>query len=98
MPGSPFHQRVHVSLPNTSWVSRDNEGGISCSLPQPRPSNTRVRHSGSITVPTEGHLSDRASPEAGDSASKRSLKVPVCSTAHDTWSTAIGKCDFLVFN
>ncbi len=55
----------------------DDKGGISSSLPQPCPSDCRVRHSGSITVPVEGHCSDRASPEAGDSASERSLAFPV---------------------
>ncbi len=45
----------NTPLPNTSWICRDDKGGISSSQPQPRPSDSRVRHSGSIAVPAEGH-------------------------------------------
>ncbi len=61
----------------------------SSSLPQPRPSDSQLRHSGSIAVPAEGHWSDRASPEAGDSASERFLAFPVWTTARNTGSTVI---------
>ncbi len=36
----------------------------------------QIAHSGSIAVPAKGHRSDRASPEARDSASERSLAFP----------------------
>ncbi len=64
-------------LPNASCIRRTDEGGVSSPLPQPRPSNSRVRHSGSITVPAERHQSGRATPEAANSVSLSALEFSV---------------------